>query len=101
MDKDRNLLFGVLALQAGLIDSRQFNEACKLSPGEPGGTLEAVLLARGWIEPADQPHLNYLVERALRRHQGNAKATLAAFPRILRQSLVALEGFDSDHTVAG
>ena len=28
MDADRNLLFGVLALQADLIDSAQFAEAC-------------------------------------------------------------------------
>src|SRR5437763_1771803 len=30
MDTDRNLLFGVLALQAGLIEAPQFVEACLL-----------------------------------------------------------------------
>jgi hypothetical protein len=28
MDTDRNLLFGVLALQADLLDNNQFVEAC-------------------------------------------------------------------------
>ena len=44
MDNDRNLLFGVLALQADLIDTRQFVEACTLwatrkdeLPGGPAG----------------------------------------------------------------
>jgi PAS domain S-box-containing protein len=100
MDTERDLLFGVFAVQAGLIDSLQLTEACKPRPGRPGDTLVDVLLERGWIEPADRPHLDYLVRRAVRKHQDDATATLAALPRILRQSLAALEGLDGSRTIA-
>src|SRR5262245_11310853 len=100
MDTNRNLLFGALALQTGLVDSGQFHEACKPSRERPGGSLADALLQRGWIVPADQPHLEYLVQRALDKHQGNARAALAALPRSLRESLPTLEGLDQDRTVA-
>src|SRR5262245_32147412 len=99
MDNNRNLLFGALALQTGLVDSGQFHEACKPSRERPGGSLADALLQHGWIVPADQPHLEYLVQRALDKHQGNARAALAALPRSLRESLATLEGLDQDRTV--
>jgi PAS domain S-box-containing protein len=101
MDTNRSLLLGALALQTGLIDPWQFNEACPPSRGRPGGSLEDVLLERGWIVPADRPHLEYLVQRALDRHQGDAEAALAALPGGLRQALAALEGLDRDRAVDG
>ena len=101
MDTNRNLLFGALALQTGLIDPWQFDEACQPARERLGGSLEDMLLERGWIVPADRPHLEYLVQRALDRHQGDAKAALAALPGGLRQSLAALEGFERDWAVDG
>ena len=39
IETDRNLLFGVLALQADLIDSRQFIDACTLPGNTPMPSL--------------------------------------------------------------
>jgi hypothetical protein len=94
MDTDRNLLFGVLALQADLIDASQFIEACILWTTAKNQPLSDLLLRRGWIEPADRTHVEYLLERKLRRHGGSSRATLAAIPDDIKRSLTALEDDD-------
>jgi serine/threonine-protein kinase len=77
MDTDRNLLFGVLALQADLIDQGQFVEACTLWTTRKGVSLADVLVERGWIQPADRGDVDRLLERKLKKHGGNVKAGLA------------------------
>ena len=94
MDTDRNLLFGVLALHADLIDSHQFVEACALWTTRKNVTLGDLLIERGWIQPADRIHINYLVERKLKKCGGDAKATLAAVSNEVKHSLAALEDAD-------
>jgi tRNA A-37 threonylcarbamoyl transferase component Bud32 len=78
MDTDRNLLFGVLALQAGLLDNNQFAEACTAWGARKDTPLADLLLERGWLTPEDQSHVQYLLERKLRKHEGDAAAGLAA-----------------------
>ena len=78
MDTDHNLLFGALALQTGLIDSYQFTESCKHWGARPEKSLRDVLVERAWISSADTPHLEYLQQRVLEKHRGDAKATLTA-----------------------
>ena len=63
MTADGNLLFGVLALQSELIDADQFAEACRLWSMHKAIPLADVLLQKGWIDPIDRTHLEYLVER--------------------------------------
>ena len=46
---DRNLLFGVLALQADLIDSTQFVEACATWAVRKTVPLGELLVERGWL----------------------------------------------------
>jgi eukaryotic-like serine/threonine-protein kinase len=101
MDRDQNLLFAALCVQTGIIDSRQFDEACRASDERPDQSLKDTLLERGWISPRDRPHLEYLQERILHAHAGDAKAALTSLPGIARRSLAALEGFDFQSTVAG
>jgi PAS domain S-box-containing protein len=101
MDTDRNLLFGVLALQADLIDAPQFIEACLLWTSRKKEHLADLLLARGWIEPADKAHVEYLLERKLQKHGGNAHASLAAIPNDLKRSLAALEDDDIQRSLGG
>src|SRR5260370_37603013 len=90
MDTDRNLLFGVLALQAGLIDSPQFIEACLLWTGRKDVPLADLLVERGWIEPADRAHVEYLVGRKLHKHGGDPRASPAALPDAGKRSLATL-----------
>jgi hypothetical protein len=73
MGTDDNLLFGTLALQMGLIDARQFVEACKLWSQDPGSLLADLLVARGWLLPADKAR----VERVLHTPRSDGSGTVA------------------------
>jgi len=53
-----NLLFGVLALQADLIDSRKFIDACTLWTTRKSVPLVDVLVQNGWLSPADKSHVD-------------------------------------------
>jgi PAS domain S-box-containing protein len=101
MDSDRNLLFGVLALQADLINSVQFVEACTLWTTRKDTPLAELLVERGWIAPADRGHVEYLVERKLHKHGGDAQASLAAAPDHVKRSLAALDDPDIQRSLAG
>ncbi|HVS37855.1 MAG TPA: PAS domain S-box protein [Gemmataceae bacterium] len=101
MDADRNLLFGVLALQAGLIDAEQFIEACLLWAGRKDAPLADLLIERGWIAPDDKAHLDYLLGRKLQRSGGDVRASLAALPDDVRRSLAALDDEDIRRSVGG
>jgi tRNA A-37 threonylcarbamoyl transferase component Bud32 len=100
MDTDRNLLFGVLALQADLIDSRQFIDACLLWTSRKDVALADLLLERGWIVASDRAHLDYLLERKLRKHGGDPRASLAAIPDDVKRSLAALGDDDIQRSLA-
>ena len=101
MNTDLNLLFGVLALQADLIDAPQFVEACLLWTTRKHEHLADLLLQRGWIEPADRAHVEYLLERKVRKHGGDAHASLAAIPNDIRRSLAALADDDIQRSLGG
>ncbi len=77
MDTDRNLLFGVLALQAELIDPARFAEACVAWTGCKSQLLGDLLVERGWVTPADRAVLDRLLELQLKRH-GDARSVLGA-----------------------
>jgi serine/threonine-protein kinase len=77
-DTDKNLLFGVLALQADLLDAKQFVEACTLWANEKNRPLADLLVERGWLTPEEKGHVEFLLERKLKRHGGDVQASLAA-----------------------
>jgi serine/threonine-protein kinase len=77
MDTDRNLLFGVLALQADLIDRNQFVEACTAWATRKDVLLAELLIARGWLTSADQADVERLLERKLNKHGHSIRASLA------------------------
>ncbi len=59
---DRNLIFGVLALQADLLDAARFAEACAAWAARKDTPLADLLVARGWITPQDRTALERRVE---------------------------------------
>lgn len=99
MDQNRNLHFGVLALQAGLIDARQFAEACKLAKARPEQSLADLLLERGWIQPADMPHLEHLLQRAADKKRDGLREAVGALPSFLRQDMATVDAVTSDTVV--
>jgi hypothetical protein len=76
MDTDRNLLFGVLALQADFLDPDQFAEACSAWAARKGAALADLLVECGWLTAEDRAHVDYLVRRKLKKHDGDARACL-------------------------
>jgi len=78
MDTDRNLLFAVLALQADLLDRDQFVQACTLWTARKDTPIADLLVAQGWLTPAGRGVVEQLIEFKLKKHGGDARASLAA-----------------------
>jgi hypothetical protein len=92
MDTDRNLLFGVLALQADLIDKGRFVQACALWATRKQAPLADLLVENGWLTPQDRADVERLLERKLKKHAGDAHASLAAVAGDeVRQALAVLD----------
>ena len=75
---DCNLLFGVLALHADLIDSERFVDVCSAWAGRKDVTLAELLVERHWITGEDRAAVEHLLARKLQKHGGDAHASLAA-----------------------
>src|SRR4051812_28809674 len=73
---DRNLLFGVLALQADLIDAERFAEACSAWAARKSTPLADLMAERGWITAEERAHVEFLLDRKLRKHAGDAHQSL-------------------------
>jgi eukaryotic-like serine/threonine-protein kinase len=101
MNHDRNLLFGVLALQAELISADQFAEACQLWSSRSSSSLPEILCEQGWMLRADLVHVDYLVERKLARFAGDVRASLAECSGEARSVLASLVLDIADTRVAG
>src|SRR5439155_9615660 len=74
---DRNLLFGVLALQIELIDDRQFAQACSAWATRKDTPLADVLQDLGWLTDDDRREVERLVERKLKKHGCDVRRSLA------------------------
>jgi serine/threonine protein kinase len=102
MDTDRNLLFGVLALQADLLDNKRFAEACSAWATQKDTSLADLLVDRGWLTPEDRSHVEYLLDRKLKKHNGDARASLAEVTTDpVRHSLAALGDAAIHESLAG
>ena len=55
-ETDRNLLFGVLALQADFIDNQQFAEGCAAWAARKSTPLADLMVERGWLTATDREH---------------------------------------------
>jgi serine/threonine-protein kinase len=76
-ESDRNLLFGVLALQADLIDNERFVRACALWAADKDRPLAEVLVEQGWLTPEDRTDVEKLLLRKVKKHGGDMHASLA------------------------
>jgi serine/threonine-protein kinase len=76
-DIDRNLLFGVIALQDDIIDDKQFTDACIVWCHRLERPLADVLMERQLITAEDRREIERKIERKIRKH-GNVRASLAA-----------------------
>jgi hypothetical protein len=78
MDTDRNLLFAVLALQAGLIDRDRFVQTCTLWATRKEVPIADLMVEQGWLAPPARDLVGQLLQLQVSRHGGDARAGLAA-----------------------
>lgn len=75
---DRNLLFGVLALQMNFISREDLVAAMNIWSLERERPLGAILVDRGGLDPADRVLLDAVVDRHVAIHQGDPSRSLAS-----------------------
>ena len=63
MDTERNVLFGVLALQSGLIDADRFLDACTAWAARKDVPLAELMVGRGWLRSEDRAWVERLLEQ--------------------------------------
>jgi eukaryotic-like serine/threonine-protein kinase len=69
---DRNLLFGILALHAELIDVARFSEAYSAWNACKDTSLADFLVERGWVSTEERAHVEFLVDRKVKRRKPDA-----------------------------
>jgi serine/threonine-protein kinase len=77
-DADRNLLFGFLALQAGWLNAAQLAEASAAWASGRDRSMAELLVERGLLSKEQRAGVDQLVEGALQRFAGDARASLKA-----------------------
>jgi hypothetical protein len=95
-DPARDLLFGLIALQTGLINQAQLMAAFHAWTQDRDRPMAEILATQGAVEPACLPLVEGLVLEHLRRHGSDPERSLAAVPagRSTRESLAQIA--DSD-----
>ncbi len=89
---NRNLLFGLLALQNGLIDQGQLVAAFQAWSLDKGPSLADHLVARGDLNAAQRAAIEVLATLHIEKHGGDTEKSLAAIPagRSTRASLARI-----------
>jgi serine/threonine protein kinase len=112
MSADRNLLFGILAVQSGFCTGPQLVEAMNAWTLAKERPLGALLVERGFLQSDEHDLIAALVDKQLAKHGGDADKSLAALtplPRLaaelrrigdadVQQSLAALPDGDAERT---
>ena len=91
-DPSRDLLFGLLALQTGLIDQGALFAAFAAWTREKGRSLADHLAAGGRLDADDRLAVQAMVATHLRKHGNDVEKSLAAVPagRSTREGLAAI-----------
>ena len=90
MDTDRNLLFGVLALQADLIDPASSSRPARSGPAARSVPLADLLVERGWILAERPRPRGTCSSGSSNKHGGDARARLGGVPDDVNARLAAL-----------
>jgi len=82
-ETDRNILFGILAWQCGLLSRAALMEAMyECTIATDGRTLPQLLLDKNLLTDEDCARLNESLERRIRAEQGDVGKTLASFDSV-------------------
>jgi serine/threonine protein kinase len=99
---ERDMLFGLLALQNGLINQVQLVAAFQAWTLDKARALPDHLVARGDLDSEDRSAVEALVARHLKKHGDDVERSLAAIPagRSTRESLARIADPDVGGTLA-
>ncbi len=102
VDTNRNLLFGLLALQNGLIDQAKLVAAFQAWTLEKARPLAEHLVARGDLDADDRSAVEALVALHNKKHGDSTENSLAALPAVpsLRRSLLRIADADIGASLA-
>ena len=102
VNADRNLLFGLLALQNGLIDQDQLVAAFRAWSRDKGRQIAEYLVDRGDLDADQRSAVQAMVGLHEKKHGGSTEKSLAAIPagRSTRESLAALGDSEIEGTLA-
>ena len=89
---DRNLLFGLLALQNGLIDQIQLVAGVQAWTLDKARALADHLVGRGDLDADDRSAIDALVARHVKKHGGDVERSLAAIPAGRSTAAAAVPG---------
>jgi eukaryotic-like serine/threonine-protein kinase len=95
MDTERNLLFGVVALQSGAVDADRLAETCADWVSKPAQELADLFVDRGLVTDEQKTAIEQVVARELESHGGDSQATLAA--TMDGRSLEAIRGVGGEN----
>jgi serine/threonine protein kinase len=101
-DAPRDLLFGLLALQNGMVTRDQVVAAFAVWTAAGHRPMADLLVEQGALDPAGRDLLLALADRHLRVHGGDPEKSLAALDinRSIRASLARAGGTDVEQTLA-
>jgi serine/threonine-protein kinase len=99
---DRDLLFGLIALQVGLIDQAHLVAAFQAWARDKAGPLAEHLGDRGGLDAEGRAAVEAMVALHLRKHEGDVERSLAAMPvgRSTRERLAGLGDTEIDATLS-
>jgi eukaryotic-like serine/threonine-protein kinase len=87
MNSDRDLLFGVLAVEAKVFAPEQFTELYRTWMDKQPSSLKDFLVGGGWLTGEDSERLEKMLQAELERHQGDIQSTLHELNSHLLQKL--------------
>ncbi len=99
--RERELLFGLIALQNGLIQPAQLVAAFHAWTGEKSRPISEHLVALGHLDPARCALVEAMAALHVEAHGGDAEKSLAAVPvgRSIREGLAGLKDPDIEATL--
>src|SRR3954451_15521597 len=96
---DRELLFGMIALQNGLIDQAQLVAAFQAWTEDRSRPFSQVLLDRGALNESDRTRLDGLARSHLQEQSEDTPRSLTDAPTAVRQAIRQLGDPDLDATL--
>jgi serine/threonine-protein kinase len=97
---DRNLLFGILALQLDFLGRDALIAAMNAWVLDKAKPLGMILVEQQALRPDQHAALDVLVNLHLEKHEGDVEKSLAAVPDGVKRSLAALDDPDIERSLA-